>query len=69
MSTEAMASLRDIVHHELDTAANENGYHLHRCWTAEDISDDLARCSPALDDMDPEKLVPAVQEWSQRRKG
>jgi hypothetical protein len=49
MSTEAMASLRDIVHRELGTAADENGYPLDT-WTADALADDLARCSPALDD-------------------
>jgi hypothetical protein len=54
------AALRDIVHREL-AAGVENGYPLDT-WTAEAIADDLARCSPALDDRDPEALVPHVKE-------
>jgi hypothetical protein len=56
-----------MVFRELDTAHDENGYPLPS-WTAQAIAEDLARHSPALDDRDPEELVPAVQEWLQTRK-
>ena len=61
-----MTVLRLIVFRELDTATLENGYPL-KSWTAEDIAEDLARHSPALDDRDPSDLVPAVQEWLHQR--
>ena len=61
-----MTTLRDTVHRELDTAANENGYQLDS-MTPEAIADDLTRYSPALDSRDPVELVPAVEEWLQVR--
>lgn len=60
-----MTSLRLIVFRELDTA--HDGYPLPS-WTADAIAEDLARHSPALDDRDPDELVPAVREWLQQRR-
>jgi hypothetical protein len=60
-------ALRLIVFRELDAAHYENGYPLPS-WTEQAISEDLARHSPALDDRDPEELVPAVREWLQQRR-
>jgi hypothetical protein len=60
-------ALRLIVFRELDTAHDDNGYPLPS-WTAEAISEDLARHSPALDDRKPADLVPAVMEWLQQRR-
>jgi hypothetical protein len=62
-----MTPLRLIVFRDLDTASIENGYPLPY-WTAQAIAEDLARHSPALDDRDPEELVPAVMEWLQQRR-
>jgi hypothetical protein len=59
-------TLRDIVFREL-AAAVDNGYPVDR-WTAAYAADDLARYSPALDDQDPEELVPYVKEWLQSRR-
>jgi hypothetical protein len=61
-----MTSIRAIVFREL-AAAIENGYPVDR-WSARDAADNLARYSPALDDRDPEELVPAVNEWLQSRR-
>ena len=57
-----MTPLRLIVFRELDTASIENGYPLPS-WTAQAIAKDLARHSPALDDRNPDDLVPHVREW------
>lgn len=58
--------VREIVFREL-SAAVDNGYRVD-LWTARYAADNLARYSPALDDRDPDELVPHVREWLRQRR-
>lgn len=60
--------MMSLVHASLDALASAHGYDMPG-WTADELAIDVVMSSPALDGVDPETLVPTVEQWLQRRKG